>query len=71
MQIIGIRFFTAYGPLGRPDLSIYKFADAIINSRQIILNNNGNHFRDFTYIDDVINCLYRLIRLKKLPPTSK
>ncbi len=65
MQIIGIRFFTAYGPLGRPDLSIYKFADAIINSRQIILNNNGNHFRDFTYIDDVINCLYRLIRLKK------
>lgn len=64
IKIIGVRFFTAYGPFGRPDLSIYKFANAIQKNRKIILNNNGNHYRDFTYIDDVIKCLFKLIKLK-------
>lgn len=63
IKIIGVRFFTVYGPYGRPDLSIYKFTDAILNSKKIILNNNGNHFRDFTYIDDVIKCLFKLIKI--------
>lgn len=65
IKIIGVRFFTAYGPYGRPDLSIYKFADAIFNKNKIILNNYGNHYRDFTYIDDVVQSLYKLMHIKK------
>ena len=71
IQIIGIRFFTVYGPYGRPDLSIYKFTDAIKKQKKIILNNNGNHYRDFTYVDDAIECLYRLIRLKSFYKNDK
>ena len=65
MRIIGIRFFTAYGPFGRPDLSIYKFADSIIKNKTLTLNNYGNHYRDFTYIEDVTKCLFKLMHLKK------
>jgi UDP-glucuronate 4-epimerase len=65
IKIIGVRFFTAYGPFGRPDLSIYKFVNAIQKEKKIILNNYGNHYRDFTYIDDVIKCLFKLIKLKR------
>lgn len=65
IKIIGIRFFTTYGPYGRPDLSIYKFAEAIFNNSKIILNNYGNHYRDFTYIDDVVQSLYKLMHIKK------
>jgi UDP-glucuronate 4-epimerase len=63
IKIIGVRFFTVYGPYGRPDLSIYKFTEAIQNNKKIILNNSGNHFRDFTYIDDAIRCLFKLIKI--------
>lgn len=65
IKIIGVRFFTVYGPYGRPDLSIYKFADLINKNKKITLNNSGYHFRDFTYIDDVIEAINRLIKLKK------
>ncbi len=65
IRIIGVRFFTVFGPFGRPDLSIFKFAYFIKNSKKFFLNNNGNHFRDFTYIDDAIECLNRLIMIKK------
>jgi len=51
----GLRFFTVYGPWGRPDMAIYLFADAIANNRPIKVFNNGNMSRDFTYIDDIIN----------------
>ena len=51
----GLRFFTVYGPWGRPDMAIYLFADAISNNRSIKVFNNGNMSRDFTYIDDIIN----------------
>jgi len=71
IKIIGVRFFTVYGPYGRPDLSIYKFARAIWNKKKIILNNNGNHFRDFTYIDDAIKCLFRLIKINKFNKVDK
>tara|TARA_B110000503_G_C7155037_1_gene416916 strand:+ start:689 stop:1669 length:981 start_codon:yes stop_codon:yes gene_type:complete len=71
IKIIGIRFFTVYGPYGRPDLSIYKFTDAINKQKKIILNNNGNHYRDFTYIDDVIKCLFKLIKLKNFHNKDK
>ncbi len=71
IKIIGVRFFTVYGPYGRPDLSIYKFAQAIQNNKKIILNNNGNHFRDFTYIDDAIKCLFKLIKINNFNKVDK
>jgi UDP-glucuronate 4-epimerase len=51
----GLRFFTVYGPWGRPDMAIYLFADAIARDKTIKVFNKGNMSRDFTYIDDVIN----------------
>lgn len=50
----GLRFFTVYGPWGRPDMAYYKFALSIINGRPIEIYNNGGMSRDFTYIDDVV-----------------
>ena len=54
MRSTGLRFFTVYGPWGRPDMALFLFTDAIINKKPINLFNNGNHFRDFTYIDDIV-----------------
>jgi len=51
----GLRFFTVYGPWGRPDMAIYLFADAISKGKSIKVFNNGNMSRDFTYVDDIIN----------------
>ena len=50
----GLRFFTVYGPWGRPDMALFKFTKAIIEGKSIDIFNNGNHTRDFTYIDDVV-----------------
>lgn len=50
----GLRFFTAYGPYGRPDMAYYKFTKAILNGDPIDVYNNGDMKRDFTYIDDII-----------------
>jgi len=50
----GLRFFTVYGPWGRPDMAYYKFASCIINNKPIEIYNNGDMLRDFTYIDDII-----------------
>jgi UDP-glucuronate 4-epimerase len=57
----GLRLFTVYGPWGRPDMAIYKFAKAILDEKPIQVFNNGNHLRDFTYIDDVIESIIRVI----------
>ncbi len=57
----GLRFFTVYGPWGRPDMAYYKFAKAIFEGRPIQVYNNGDMERDFTYIDDVIEGLVRVI----------
>lgn len=51
---IGIRFFTVYGPWGRPDMAMFLFTDAILNDKPIKVFNQGNLSRDFTYIDDII-----------------
>mgnify|MGYP001262823643 CR=1 FL=1 len=56
-----LRFFTVYGPWGRPDMALYKFVDKAYKNQQIELFNNGNHIRDFTYIDDVTNYIFNLI----------
>jgi len=50
----GLRFFTVYGPWGRPDMALYIFADAIMNGRPIEVFNNGDMKRDFTYVDDIV-----------------
>ena len=57
----GLRFFTVYGPWGRPDMAIWIFAKAIIAGEPIRLFNNGNMRRDFTYIDDVVESIIRLV----------
>src|SRR5450830_1176820 len=57
----GLRFFTVYGPWGRPDMAMWLFASAIIEGRPIKLFNHGNMRRDFTYIDDVVEATVRLI----------
>ncbi|WP_223589453.1 NAD-dependent epimerase [Neobacillus bataviensis] len=62
----GLRFFTVYGPWGRPDMAYFTFSNAIMNQEPIEVYNYGNMKRDFTYIDDVIESIYRLI--KKGPP---
>ncbi len=56
-----VRFFTVYGPFGRPDMALFKFTNKILNNKEINLFNNGKHIRDFTYIDDIISGLLRLI----------
>ena len=58
----GLRFFTVYGPWGRPDMSPMLFADAITAGRPIKIFNNGNMGRDFTYIDDIIEGIVRVIK---------
>jgi UDP-glucuronate 4-epimerase len=57
----GLRFFTVYGPWGRPDMAMWIFASAIIEGRPIKLFNNGNMRRDFTYIDDVVETIVRML----------
>ncbi len=56
-----LRFFTVYGPWGRPDMALFKFVSSIINSRPIDIYNNGKMYRDFTYIDDLVNAISLLI----------
>jgi UDP-glucuronate 4-epimerase len=57
----GLRFFTVYGPWGRPDMAYYLFADAISNNQPIKVFNNGQMERDFTYIDDIVNGVTKII----------
>ena len=61
-MILGLRFFTVYGPYGRPDMSIFKFSNLIKKNKPIEVFNYGNHHRDFTYIDDCIDIVYKLIK---------
>lgn len=57
----GLRFFTVYGPWGRPDMSPFLFADAMLHGRPIKVFNNGDMLRDFTYIDDIVEGVLRVI----------
>lgn len=57
----GLRFFTVYGPWGRPDMAYWRFAEAILEGRPIDVYNHGEMARDFTYVDDVVEALVRLI----------
>ena len=57
----GLRFFTVYGPWGRPDMALFKFTKAIIRGEPIDVFNKGNHTRDFTYIDDITDGIIKII----------
>ena len=61
----GLRFFTVYGPWGRPDMAIFKFVDAILHGREIELYNFGQLRRDFTFVDDIVEGIARVL---SLPP---
>ncbi|HEY7865262.1 MAG TPA: NAD-dependent epimerase/dehydratase family protein, partial [Psychromonas sp.] len=56
----GLRFFTVYGPWGRPDMALFKFTKKILEGEVIDIYNNGDMFRDFTYIDDIIEGILRI-----------
>ncbi|AYW49644.1 NAD-dependent epimerase [Tetragenococcus halophilus] len=57
----GLRFFTVYGPWGRPDMALFKFTKAIINDEAIDVYNHGKMLRDFTYVDDIVEAVSRLV----------
>lgn len=61
IPMIGLRYFTVYGPWGRPDMLPMLLADSIRNEKEIEIYNNGNMYRDFTYIDDVVDATIRAI----------
>ncbi len=64
-KMIGLRFFTVYGEWGRPDMMMMKYIDCFYKKKIFYLNNYGNHSRDFTYIGDVVNILYLLLKRHK------
>jgi UDP-glucuronate 4-epimerase len=61
LPVTGLRFFTVYGPWGRPDMAMWIFAQSILSGQPIKLFNHGNMRRDFTYVDDVVESMVRLI----------
>ena len=63
----GLRFFTVYGPWGRPDMALFKFTKGILANEPIPVFNNGNMVRDFTYIDDIVEGVVRVIDRKPSP----
>ena len=63
----GLRFFTVYGPWGRPDMALFKFTKAILDEKSIDVFNHGNHTRDFTYVDDIVE---GIIKIVDIPATS-
>ena len=65
------RFFTVYGPWGRPDLALYKFVDAILDDRPIDIYNHGDMYRDFTYVDDLVRAIRLLIDAAPVRPACK
>jgi UDP-glucuronate 4-epimerase len=62
----GLRFFTVYGPWGRPDMALFKFTKAILAGEPIQVFNHGKHRRDFTYIDDIVEAIGGLVARPEL-----
>ena len=65
LPITMLRFFTVYGPFGRPDMAYYKFTKKILEGKKIDLYNRGKMYRDYTYVDDIVDGIYKLIN--KIP----
>ncbi len=68
LRCTGLRFFTVYGPWGRPDMALFKFTELILNNKKIEIYNRGQLYRDFTYIDDVVESIFQII---KNPPNNE
>lgn len=66
---IGLRFFTVYGPWGRPDMALFSFTKNIVEGKPITLFNNGDMIRDFTYVDDIVQGI-KIIANKALDPSN-
>ncbi len=66
IQTIGLRFFTVYGPWGRPDMAIWKFCDAIVKQQIIPIYNYGKNFRDFTYVTDIVQGILSALHTPEL-----
>lgn len=64
IETVGLRFFTVYGPCGRPDMMMWLFADAMIDGKEINVFNNGNMRRDFTYIEDIVSGIESCVNLE-------
>ena len=67
MQAIGLRFFTVYGAWYRPDMALSLFADAMLHGRPIKVFNHGDMLRDFTYVDDIVDGIVRVVEAQDLP----
>ena len=65
----GLRFFTVYGPMGRPDMAYFGFTDKIVNVKKIQIFNHGDMYRDFTYIDDIVTGVINV--MKKIPEANE
>jgi UDP-glucuronate 4-epimerase len=70
MPVTAVRFFTVYGPWGRPDMALFKFVDAIVNGKPIDIYGEGRMSRDFTYIDDLVEAMVRLVPCVPAAPGS-
>ena len=70
IKTIGLRFFTVYGPYGRPDMAVFLFTDAILRNQPIKVFNGGNLSRDFTYIDDIVKGVVKIIKTDALVDRS-
>ena len=66
LKITGMRFFTVYGPWGRPDMALFRFTEGILKNKKINVYNHGLHSRDFTYVDDCVKGIIKLIKRKNL-----
>ena len=62
INMIGLRFFTVYGPWGRPDMALFSFTDAILRNKPITIYNHGKMIRDFTFIEDVVESIDRIVK---------
>ena len=71
IKTIGLRFFTVYGPWGRPDMALFKFVKFAFSNTQIPVYNKGKMFRNFTYIDDVVKSIEKLIGYHQLKKNNK
>ena len=64
LKCTSLRFFTVFGPYGRPDMALFKFVSSMLNNKKIDLFNYGKHERDFTYVDDVVKSIAKLLEKK-------
>ncbi len=71
LPITGLRYFTVYGPWGRPDMALFMFTKAILNDEEIPVFNNGDMYRNFSYVDDIVNGTIACVLSERAPGTHK